>query len=191
MYKLNTYLFLSLLTLCFSSNLQSQELIKKSDFDQPLRLASDKQSADGKEKTGFYEGNVKISQGSLEITANKVQIVAEEGQGREVFIATGSPASYTQQLADGSFVTARANEIKYVKINRTISFKGEAELLQNAFTIKGDSITFDMEKEQVLANTNKNSDNQVVTIFNPESIKETKAALEKSKNEENKSEQDN
>ena len=167
--------------LCLSSATFAQELVKKSDFEQPLRLASDRQSADGKEKTGFYEGNVKITQGSLEITANKVEIIAEEGQGREVFIASGNPASYSQQLADGTTVTAKANEIKYVKIARTISFKGNAELLQNAFTIKGDSITFDMEKEQVLANTNENSDTQVVTIFNPESIKKTKEAIENSK----------
>ncbi|MBF7074914.1 lipopolysaccharide transport periplasmic protein LptA [Glaciecola sp. MH2013] len=185
MYKLNIYLLVSAFFLIFSGQSLSQELVKKSDFEQPLRLASDKNFADGKEKTGLYEGNVKITQGSLSIEANKVQIVAGEGQGREVFIATGNPASYTQQLADGSMVTARANEIKYVKIDRTISLKGNAELLQNAFSIEGDSIIFDMEKEQVLANTNENSDSQVVTIFNPESIKKTKESIENNKQQDN------
>ena len=191
MLKLNTYLLASCLTLGLAFSSTAQEIIQKSDFEQPIRLESENTFADSKEKVLFYEGNVKITQGSLKISADKMEVIGTNGAGREIFIATGNPASYIQQLADGSMVEARANEIKYTKAERTISLKGNAQLLQNAFTIEGDSIIFDMQKEQVLANTNEKSNTPTVTIFSPDTIQKTKDTLKnKAENTDKKQEDD-
>jgi lipopolysaccharide export system protein LptA len=190
MLKLNTYLLASCLTLCLAFSSIAQEIIQKSDFEQPIRLESENTFADSKEKVLFYEGNVKITQGSLKISADKMEVIGTNGAGREIFIATGKPASYIQQLADGSMVEARANEIKYTKVERTISLKGNAQLLQNAFTIEGDSIIFDMQKEQVLANTNEKSNTPTVTIFSPDTIQKTKDTLKNKAEDAGKKQED-
>jgi lipopolysaccharide export system protein LptA len=164
-----------------ANTLQAQEIVKKEDFNEPTRLSSDNNFGDGKEKVAVYEGNVKISQGSLEISADKVKVSAALGKDKEVFEATGNPASYTQQLADGTMVVAKANKIRYEKATQIISLKGNAELYQNAFSIKSDSITYDIEKERWEAQKNDDSKEQVVTIFDGESLKKTKKAIDKQK----------
>jgi lipopolysaccharide export system protein LptA len=181
MLKLNTYLLASLMLLVNSSILQAQDIVKKEDFKEPTRLSSDNNFGDGKEKVAVYEGNVKISQGSLEIKADKVKVSAALGKDSEVFEATGNPASYTQQLADGTMVVAKANSIRYEKASQIISLKGNAELLQNAFSVTSDSIIYDIEKERWEAQKRGDSKEQVVTIFDGESLKKTKEAIDKQK----------
>ncbi|WP_233499789.1 lipopolysaccharide transport periplasmic protein LptA [Glaciecola sp. KUL10] len=139
------------------------------DFEQPIRVKSDEQFVDAKMKTSVFEKNVMIRQGSLLINAEYVKVDAINGKGKEVFTIKGLPASYTQRLADGSNVEARARQIIYDIGTRTIALEGDAELIQNASTVKGDSIIFDMQKEQMRAQGNSGNDEQVETIFTPES----------------------
>jgi lipopolysaccharide export system protein LptA len=181
MFKLNIYLFASLLLLAGTSILNAQDVIQKDDFNKPTKLSSDKSFGDGKEKVAVHEGNVKITQGTLEIKADKLEVSAALGKDKEVFEATGNPASYTQQLADGTMVVAKANSIRYEKATKIISLKGNAELYQNAFSIKTDSIIYDIEKEQWQAQKDNNSKQQVVTVFDGATLKKTKEAIKKKK----------
>jgi lipopolysaccharide export system protein LptA len=181
MFKLNTYLFASLFLLASATTINAQEIIKKDDFDKPTMLSSDKSYGDGKEKVAVHEGNVTITQGTLEIKADKLTVSAALGKDKEVFEATGTPASYTQQLADGTMVVAKANNIRYEKGKKIISLKGNAELYQNAFSIKTDSIIYDIEKEQWQAQKNTGSQQQVVTVFDGATLKKTKEEIDKQK----------
>lgn len=179
MFKQNTallasrrFLFIAALvcSVSISMNVHAEEAeAVQNDFDQPIRVKSDEQFVDAKMKTSVFEKNVMIRQGSLLISAEYVKVDAINGKGREVFTIKGIPASYTQKLADGSNVEARARQIIYDIGTRTISLEGEAELIQNASTVKGDSIIFDMQKEQMRAQGNSGNDEQVETIFTPES----------------------
>jgi lipopolysaccharide export system protein LptA len=164
-------LFIALVcSLCISLSGHSQETeATQNDFDQPIRVKSDEQFVDAKMKTSVFEKNVMIRQGSLLISAEYVKVDAINGKGKEVFTIKGVPANYTQKLADGSNVEARARQIIYDIGTRTISLEGDAELIQNASTVKGDSIIFDMQKEQMRAQGNAGNDEQVETIFTPES----------------------
>ena len=181
MFKLNTYLFASLLMLAGAGSLSAQEAVKKNDFDKPTKLSSDSSYGDGKEKVAVHEGNVTITQGTLEIKADRLKVSAALGKDKEVFEATGNPASYTQQLADGTMVVAKANSIRYEKATKIISLKGNAELYQNAFSIKTDSIIYDIIKEQWQAQKDTNSQQQVVTVFDGDTLKKTKETIEKQK----------
>jgi len=154
--------------------LQQTDIIKQNDFDMPIRVKSDEQFVDAKMKTSIFEKNVVIRQGSLLINAQYVKVDAINGKGKETFTIKGDPAKYTQKLADGSNVEARANVILYDIGTRTISLEGQAELVQNASTVKGDKIVFDMEKEQMRAQGTTDGDTQVETIFSPDSIKPVK-----------------
>lgn len=150
----------------------SLALADTSDFSQPIKVDSKSQFVDGKNKTSLFKEDVRITQGSLVIIADEVEVIATDGEGREVFIARGKPASYAQDMDDGTPVKAKANTIRYEVRNRTISLSGNAELQQDTSMVTGDNITYDMAKEQLLA-TGGDGENEgrVTTVFRPETLK--------------------
>jgi lipopolysaccharide export system protein LptA len=147
----------------------------ENDFTLPIEIGSNSQFIDGKNKTALYKDNVLITQGSLIIKADEVEVIASEGSGREIFVARGNPASYSQELEDGNPVSAMANEIRYEVAKRTISLTGNAELKQDTSQVKGNKITFDMITEQLLATGGADdASGRVTTVFTPESIRKAK-----------------
>ncbi|MFT5837638.1 MAG: lipopolysaccharide export system protein LptA [Flavobacteriales bacterium] len=139
----------------------------KDDFTKKIELASLYQSADGIAKRATYQGNVVILQGSLKISADELEIDASKGEGSEIFIATGSPATYSQQQEDGSIVTAQAGMIEYHRQTRSLSLEGDAQIKQNSSSVQGKSIKFNMELEQIIAQGSDQESGRVITIFQP------------------------
>ena len=160
-------------------------LASEDDFSQPIKIGSNTQFIDGKNKTALYKEDVLITQGSLVIKADEVEVIATDGSGREIFIARGKPASYSQSLEDGTPVSAKANEIRYEVVNRTISLAGSAELQQDTSKVQGDKITFDMITEQLLATggAGKNGEGRVTTVFTPETIRKTSSKKDNKDNQ--------
>ena len=160
-------------------------LASEDDFSQPIKIGSNTQFIDGKNKTALYKEDVLITQGSLVIKADEVEVIATDGSRREIFIARGKPASYSQSLEDGTPVSAKANEIRYEVVNRTISLAGSAELQQDTSKVQGDKITFDMITEQLLATggAGKNGEGRVTTVFTPETIRKTSSKKDNKDNE--------
>lgn len=174
--------FILLVTSLLLGSVATPSFSDENDFNLPIKVDSKSQFVDGKNKTSLFKDNVRISQGSLLIIADEVEVVANQGEGREVFIARGAPASFSQTLEDGTPVSAKANEIRYEVAKRTISLSGNAELQQDTSQVKGDNITFDMISEQLLATGGDNDkDARVTTVFTPEAIK--KAADDKNDGE--------
>ncbi|WP_420807269.1 lipopolysaccharide transport periplasmic protein LptA [Alteromonas facilis] len=148
-------------------------LAGESDFNQPITVDAKSQFVDGKNKTSIFKEDVHITQGSMEIHAQEVEVIATDGEGREVFIARGTPAVYSQSMDDGSRVTARANTITYAVISRAITLDGDAQLIRDSSMVQGDLIQFDMEKEQLLAQSNEgDEERRVTTVFRPEAFKD-------------------
>jgi len=140
------------------------------DFTLPVTLDSKSQALDGKNKTSIFMDSVAIRQGSLELLADKVEVDAAKGAGKEIIMASGSPASYKQRKDDGSMVEASANEIIYDVAIRTISLNGNALIMQDGVRVTGDAIVFDMTKEQILASTDDDSEDSVRTVISPGSF---------------------
>jgi lipopolysaccharide export system protein LptA len=139
----------------------------KDDFTKKIELASLYQNADGIAKRATYQGNVVIQQGSLRVSADELEIDASEGEGNEIFIATGNPAKYSQQQEDGSIVTAQADTIEYHRQTSSLSLNGNAQIKQNASSVQGESITFNMELEQIIAQGSDQGSGRVITTFQP------------------------
>ena len=151
----------------------------KDDFSQKIELASLYQNADGIAKRAKYQGNVVIQQGTLKVSADELEIDASKGVGNEIFIATGSPAKYSQQQEDGSIVTAQADKIEYHRQTRSLSLEGNAKIQQNASSVEGKTIKFNMELEQIIAQGSDQESGRVITTFQPVSkTQETKTKTE-------------
>lgn len=167
----------------------------KSDFKKDIEVFSESQFLDGKNKKSILIDNVQVTQGSLSIQADRVEVEAGDGKGKEIFIATGKPAVYSQTLDDGRVVEARAFEIRYEVANRTISLTGDAELNQNTSVVKGESIIYDMDKEQLKAtgDGSGSEDGRVRTVFSLDDVEtvrdEAKAAKDKDNNQQDNEDQ--
>jgi lipopolysaccharide export system protein LptA len=139
----------------------------KDDFTKKIELASLYQNADGIAKRATYQGNVMILQGSLKVSADELEIDASKGEGNEIFIATGNPATYSQQQEDGSIVTAQADKIEYHRQTRSLSLEGNAQIKQNSSSVQGELIKFNMELEQIIAQGSNQESGRVITTFQP------------------------
>ncbi|MFQ3236307.1 MAG: lipopolysaccharide export system protein LptA [Paraglaciecola sp.] len=140
----------------------------KDDFTQAIKVDSKYQFGDGITKKSVFREDVHISQGSLHVYADEVEVDASQGEGQEIFIATGAPATYSQQQEQGGAVVASANRIVYRRDERTLSLNGGAELKQDNSSVKGESIVFNMALEQIVAQGENEENSRVITIFQPQ-----------------------
>lgn len=137
------------------------------DFQQPLSIDSDTSFGDIQSATLVYEHNVVVQQGSLKITANRLEIDGSSGEGAEIFIATGTPATYSQLMEDGSLVEAKANEIRYDRINRVLTMTGDAELKQKGSLVRASLVRYNIETQQLNAERGDDENGRVRTVFEP------------------------
>lgn len=163
--------------------LSSASFAGEKDFDLPIKVDAQSNFFDGKTKTSIFSKDVKITQGTLVILADEVEVIAGLGEGKEVFIARGEPASYQQELDDGTAILAAAKEIKYEVSNRTLTLTGDAELKQDSSQVKGESIVFNMELEQLIAEGDDSEEGGVTTIFQPDSLRKKEKTNDEAKDQ--------
>jgi len=137
------------------------------DFAEPVSVNSDNFDGSVKEKKLIYIGNVLVKQGSLLIKADRLEVDSSAGQGKEVFIAFGAPAVYSQLLDGDKPIQAMANEIKYDVSSRLLTLTGKAEINQSGSLVKSEKIQYDLEKQKLNAEGGKDTE-RVITIFIPE-----------------------
>ncbi|WP_044841988.1 lipopolysaccharide transport periplasmic protein LptA [Thalassomonas viridans] len=138
----------------------------KADFEQRIKIDSDRQAADLKNKIASYLDNVKITQGSLVINADIVQVFGEKDSDVKVYLAKGNPATFEQLLDDGNMINLQADEIRYEPGKNMITISGHALLRQQDSQVSGSRITYNTLTEQLSAESDKNE--RVTTILEPE-----------------------
>lgn len=180
------YMHLASFSLTALLTFSAMSVAGENDFNLPIKVDAQSNFFDGKTKTSIFTKDVKITQGSLIILADEVEVIAGLGEGKEVFIARGNPASYQQELDDGTNIRAAANEIKYEVSNRTLTLTGSAELKQDSSQVKGESIVFNMELEQLIAQGDDSKEGGVTTIFQPDSLRKKEKEKEKEKAQDEK-----
>ncbi|MFD2165017.1 lipopolysaccharide transport periplasmic protein LptA [Thalassotalea euphylliae] len=134
----------------------------KIDLEQEIVIKSKRQAGDLKNKIASYLDDVQITQGTLTIQADLVQVYSQEDHETETYVAKGKPAVFEQQLEDGSKIRLEANEIKYEPLAYTITISGNALLRQAGSEVTGDRIIYNTLTEQLEA---EGSEEQVVTTI--------------------------
>ncbi len=145
---------------------------QNTDVNAPIEISAKSTFVDGVSKMSVYKDAVVVKQGSLQILADSLSIDASAGEGLEVFIASGNPASFEQTLPDGTRVTAAAQEIRYSVVTRKIKFSGAAQLAQDTSVVTSDTIVFDLINKQLIANAAETQGGRVTTVFQPEVLQQ-------------------
>ncbi len=89
-------------------------------------------------------GNVKISQGSLNIDAAKATIVRANGEISRALLS-GSPVTLKQQMDDGTPMTAHASNVDYNLLTDIVVFTGNVQLDQPRGSMSGQRVVYNLK----------------------------------------------
>ena len=159
---LKTFILGTLLVVSSIASVQAKE----HDTKQEITIKSNKQAGDLKNKIISYLDNVSITQGSLSITADLVQVLRQTESNEDIYVAKGSPATFSQHLDDGSLIRLQADKITYEPGINTIKIIGNAVLSQEGSEVRGHKITYNTLTEQLQAESDPQT--SVTTILKPQ-----------------------
>ncbi len=146
----------------------SSAYAKEGDLQQELKVAANSQKADIKNNQVIFFGPVNVTQGTININADELRAFGTESGTRKTMVATGNPATFSQELDDGRIGTASANEIKYELATSILTLKGNAKLDQAGSQVTGNLISYNIDKQQLIAESLGDGKDRVITIFQPE-----------------------
>lgn len=135
--------------------------------EQPIQIEADR--AEITEQTGVsvYSGNVNLTQGDLEMEAERLEIRREGGNGDIYALLTGSPARLRQPTEGGETVKATAQRIEYRSGDRSINLQGNAEFVRGRDRVSGQSIRYDANARKLQASGPGTDGGRVQIIIQP------------------------
>jgi len=137
------------------------------DRDQPMSIEADRVELNDGKGISTYHGNVKVTQGTLELTGdtmtvynkgNKVEKVIMEGK-------QGKPATYKQRPDNkDQDVRAKALRMEYFTDPEYIVLQKQAEVEQEGDRLRSERIEYDVARDKVNAGTNQPNERVRITI---------------------------
>ncbi len=135
----------------FSSSVHARQ----SDFTQPILINADRTEYDEKTGIQIWSGNVEMTQGTMQIKADRITITLRNKKLSRVE-GTGSPIKFQQENEAGELVTGNANSIDYDAENNSLALSGSATLTQPGQRLQSERIVFDINKQKVSAEGGEN-----------------------------------
>jgi len=120
---------------------------EKADKTKPVNLEADSVRVEDAKKTAVYEGHVVLTQGTLMITADRID-VQQDDQGFSSGEASGKPVYFRQKM-DGrdEFAEGWAERIVYDGRADKLKLSGQARLKRGDEDLRGNLITYDAKSE--------------------------------------------
>lgn len=119
----------------------------RADQNKPVNIESDSARVDDAQKLAIYEGHVVLSQGTLLITAERID-VRQDDQGFASGDATGKPVYFRQKLEGREeFAEGWANRVEYDGRAEKLKLTGQARLKRGEDDLRGNLISYDGKTE--------------------------------------------
>ena len=142
------------------------------DQKQPIHIVAKEQHLDMKSNKMTFIGDVRLSQGSINIAAETVIAFRNATSGIiEKIEGFGTPATFTQQSDDGKTLHGEANEFYYHTQNEKIIMINNALLRQDDSEIRGNKIQYHISTLTLIADGQKAGD-RVSTVIQPQATQE-------------------
>jgi lipopolysaccharide export system protein LptA len=139
------------------------------DSQQPINIHADSAELDQNKNIAVYHGSVKMQQGTMTVTGDKMTIELEDQQVVRI-IAEGDRAHYQQQIKpDESMVLADAKKITYFTAEERVELVGDAHLTQDNNEFTGQLIKYNTNEGKVDASSN--GQGSVQMILQPATLK--------------------
>ena len=139
------------LTLCAGLCLVNAAWAEHTDRTQPVLLDADRVRLDDLNKTAIYEGHVVMTQGTMTIKADRID-VSQDGQGMTSGVAVGKPVYFRQKLENSDqYMEAEANRAEYNARTAILRLIGSADLKRGQDDLRGPLIIYDTRTERYQA----------------------------------------
>lgn len=137
-----------------------------SDQKQPIHISSDSQDLDMKSNKVTFTGSVKLTQGSIVLTADKLIVFRDAKTGELTELqGYGQPAHFSQKTDEGKLMKGQANSLFYNVAGDKLIMTTNAELHQDDSVIKGKVITYHISSQSL--NASSGDGERVSTVIQP------------------------
>jgi len=127
--------------------LPSAAQAERADRDKPINVEADSVKVDDLKKLAIYEGHVVLTQGTLMINADRVE-VRQDDKGVISGLATGKPVYFRQKMeASNEYAEGWAERVEYDDQGDKIKLLGQARLKRGIDELRGNLITYDSATE--------------------------------------------
>ena len=147
---------------------------EKGDREKPVQIESDRMLVDDARKESVFEGNVVLTQGTLQLRGDRV-VVHQDAEGFQYGVAYGKPATFRQKR-DGydEYIEGFADRLEYDSRKDLLQMFTLARIIKGTDEVRGDYISYNAKTEffQVIgggkpAATNSNPDGRVRATIQP------------------------
>ena len=136
---------LAINTLLLAALLPLAAQAKTSDRNAPMDVEADRTDAMlGDDSDSILTGNVRITQGTLDVGADKAVIHRKSGDISEVTL-TGAPATLKQLADNGEQMNAHARQIVYTLSTDLVVLTGGVVIEQPRGNLRGETIKYDLK----------------------------------------------
>jgi len=135
------------LTWCLLAALAAPAAAERADRDKPVNLEADKVTIDDSKQIALFEGNVVLTQGTLQIRGDRMQ-VRQDKDGFRHGTTWGSPA-YFRQKREGydEYIEGWAERIEYDGRAESMQMFSRAQLKRGQDEVRGNTISYDAKSE--------------------------------------------
>lgn len=156
------------LTLIMSSGVSSA---LQNDSSQPLNVESVHQLADFQANKLYFIDRVHATQGSIEVFADKAEIVRDDKNQVKEVNSWGKPVKFKQLLDNGKILKSESSVLNYYPQSGDIVLTGNATVWQGESHVSGDHIEYNFNTQKMKANNNNSEDGRVHSTFIPQEMK--------------------
>ena len=126
---------------------------EKADREKPINLEADRVSMDDINKVQIFEGNVMLTQGTLQIRTSKL-VVTQDADGFQKSVATGGPNGLARfrQKREGrdDFIEGEGERVVHDARSEKTEFFVRAWIRNGQDEVKGHYISYDAPSEKYL-----------------------------------------
>ncbi len=127
-------------------------LAERADRNQPIHLEADQVLMDDTQQTSTFTGNVRLTQGTLLISGDKV-IVQEDKEGFKHATVYGNTAEFRQKREGyDEYIEGYGERIEYDTRTEMVNLHVKARLKRGLDVVSGDDIVYSTQTEIFRAN---------------------------------------
>ena len=166
----------SLITLLWLLLSVQMALAEQADRTKPVNIEADSADMDDLHKVGLYQGGVVLTQGTLMLRADKLE-VHQDNDGFSTAVAYGNPVYFRQKQDNvDQYVEAYANRIDLDNKLNTVLLTGNARLKKGADELHANTMLYNTVTERFWAKIDPNTvpgapPNRVRTAIFPKTSK--------------------
>ena len=135
--------------------LSSQKNTLAANTDEEIFISADYMTFNIESGNSVYTGNVKITQGKLMLTGDKITVKQENNILKRV-IVIGKPARYNHITEKGEPVSAESEQMDYIASQNKLVLTINAILEQPDHRVSSQTIIYDTQKRIIIAGDQNN-----------------------------------